>query len=69
MKLQQMSVKWNNKIILIDESYTSKTCCSCHNIKNDLGPNKVYKCSKCNLIIDRDINASINIYNSENICK
>ena len=69
MKLQQMSVKWNNKIILIDESYTSKTCCSCHNIKNDLGLNKIYKCSKCNLIIDRDINASINIYNSENICK
>ena len=69
MKLQQMAVKWNNKIILINESYTSKTCCKCHNIKNDLGANKVYECSKCNLIIDRDINASINIYNSKNICK
>ena len=69
MKLQQMAVKWNNKIIIINEYLTSKTCCGCHNIKNDLGANKVYECSKCNLIIDRDINASINIYNSKNICK
>ena len=69
MKLQQMAVKWNNKIILIDESYTSKTCCRCHNIKNDLGSNKFYECSECNLTIDRDINTSINIYNSKNICE
>ena len=61
MKLQQMAVKWNNKIIIINEYLTSKTCCRCHNIKNDLGATKVYECSKCNLTIDRDINASINI--------
>ena len=52
MKLQHMAIKWNNKIILINESYTSKTCCICHNIKNNLCSNKVYTCSKYNLIID-----------------
>ena len=63
MKLQQMSVKWNNEIILVNEYKTSKTCCECGNEKNDLGPAKTYKCSKCLLTIDRDINAAINIYN------
>ena len=63
MKLQQMSVKWNNKIILVNEYKTSKTCCECGNEKNDLGSEKTYKCSECLLIIDRDINSAINIYN------
>ena len=31
--------------------------------KNDLGCKKTYKCSECLLIIDRDINSAINIYN------
>ena len=61
-KLQQMSVKWNNKVILINAYNTSKTCCNCENIKKDLGSKKTYECSKCLLSIDRDINAAINIY-------
>ena len=61
-KLQQMSVKWNNKVILINAYNTSKTCCNCGNIKKNLGPTKTYECSKCLLSIDRDINAAINIY-------
>ena len=65
-KLQQMSVKWNNKVILINECLTSKTCCNCNNIKHNLGGSKVYKCSICKLVIDRDINAAINMYNSRN---
>ena len=56
IKLQQIVVKWNNKIILVNEYKTSKTCCECGNEKNDLGCNKTYKCSECLLIIDRDIN-------------
>ena len=59
-----MSVKWNNKIILVNEYKTSKTCCECGNEKNDLGCKKTYKCSECLLIIDRDINSAINIYNN-----
>ena len=47
----------------IDEYMTSKTCHNCKNIKNDLGSNKIYNCMNCNIKIDRDINASINIYN------
>ena len=34
----------------------------CQNINKKLKSEKIYKCSKCKLLIDRDINASINIY-------
>ena len=57
------SLKYGNTINEIDEYMTSKTCHNCKNIKNDLGSNKIYNCMNCNIKIDRDINASINIYN------
>ena len=63
MKLLQMSTKWNNKINLINEYMTTKKCSCCNNIKYDIGSNKIYNCSVCGLLLDRDINASINIYN------
>ena len=63
MKLHQMKVKYGSEVREIDEYLTSKTCSICKNIKKDLGKNKVYNCDKCKLKIDRDINASINIYN------
>jgi transposase len=52
------------KTYLVNEFRTSKLCnCSnCKNIKDNLGSAKIYKCDKCNMILDRDINASINIY-------
>jgi len=62
MKLISMSPKFNCNVKLINEYLTSKTCCKCKNIKYDLKAEKIYNCSKCNLIIDRDINAAINIY-------
>lgn len=43
---------------------SSKTCSCCGNIKKNLKlTDRVYKCEKCNLIIDRDKNASINLGN------
>jgi len=62
MKLISMSSKFNSNINLIDEYMTSKTCCNCKNIKQNLKGEKTYNCSECNLVIDRDINAAINIY-------
>jgi len=46
----------------INESYTSKSCSKCGNIKEDLGSKKVYNCEKCKLKLDRDINGAKNIY-------
>lgn len=43
---------------------SSKTCSCCGNIKKDLKlSDRVYTCSVCKLVIDRDINAAINIRN------
>ena len=36
-------------------------CSNCTFIKKDLGPNKIFNCNNCNLIQDRDVNASRNI--------
>ena len=50
------------KIIIQDEAYTSKTCSRCGCINEKLGGNKVFKCRKCNLVIDRDVNGARGIF-------
>lgn len=65
MKLKSMSNKYGCEIIEVSEYLTSKTCCRCGNKKDDLGANKIYECDKCKLKIDRDINASVNIYKDD----
>ena len=46
---------------------SSKTCSSCGSIKKDLKlSDRVYVCSKCGLILDRDLNAAINIRDFDN---
>jgi len=62
MKLKAMAPKFGTIVNEIDEYMTSKTCHNCKNIKKDLGSAKVYKCEKCNVKLNRDINAAINIY-------
>ncbi len=41
-------------------------CSKCKNIKEDLSlEDRVYHCLKCSLIIDRDLNAALNIRDYE----
>lgn len=41
---------------------SSKTCSHCGNIKNNLKlSDRIYVCEECGIIIDRDLNASINL--------
>ena len=61
---QRLEFKCNLKkcnYLKVNEYYTSKMCSVCSNYKEDLGSNKVYNCSKCNTIMDRDINGCRNI--------
>ncbi len=53
------------KLITIDKWYpSSKTCRHCGYIKNDLRlSDRVWVCPECGCIIDRDVNAAINIKN------
>jgi putative transposase len=52
---------FNSVLHIVDESYTSKTCCRCGVLNEKLGSSKVFSCSDCGLVIDRDINGAINI--------
>lgn len=51
------------KLIIADRFYpSSKTCSHCGSIKSDLKlKDRVFKCSSCDLVIDRDYNASLNL--------
>lgn len=43
---------------------SSKTCSQCGHIKADLRlSDRIYKCAECGLVIDRDLNAAINLAN------
>lgn len=54
--------KYASNINFLSEYKTSMTCNNCYNEDKNLGSNKIYKCLKCNLVIDRDINSSIIFY-------
>ena len=53
-----------NTELLINKKYfpSSKTCSRCGNINKDLKlSTRVYRCKNCGLIINRDVNAAINL--------
>lgn len=63
----EYKAKWYGREIIKIDTYfpSSKMCSSCGNIKQDLKlSDRVYKCSNCDLKIDRDYNATLNIKNS-----
>lgn len=69
-KLYEFRTKLTNKckeygieLRIVDRFYTSsKTCHNCGNIKKDLLLcDRIYKCDKCGMILDRDYNASLNL--------
>lgn len=64
-KLKARAFKFGCKITEVSEYLTSKTCSNCKVINDKLGSSKIFSCSSCKLCIDRDINASINIYKNE----
>ena len=66
IKIMKYKCEWNGiKFIQADRFYpSSKTCSCCGNVKYNLKlKDRVYKCDKCGLEIDRDLNASINLMN------
>ena len=49
------------KVILTEESLTSKTCTSCGHIDDNLGKAKIFSCPSCSYKLDRDLNGARNI--------
>lgn len=65
-KLINKSKQVGIQIRIVDRFFpSSKSCCSCGNIKHDLKlSDRVYHCNKCGHTMDRDLNASLNLKNS-----
>ena len=64
--LDWMGRKYSCEITKVPPEYTSQMCSGCGSIvKKDLSV-RVHNCPHCGLVIDRDINAAINILNRGN---
>lgn len=61
--LEYKTAKTGAKLHFVDRWYpSSKTCSNCGSAKAKLSLNeRIYKCEHCGLVIDRDLNAAINI--------
>ncbi len=53
--------QFGSKVAIVGEQHTSKTCSCCGSI-TDIKASKVYMCSQCGIIMDRDANAAKNIF-------
>ena len=64
-QIEYKSEEYGIKFVEVDRFYpSSKTCSHCGHIKSDLKlSDRTYKCPECGLIIDRDLNAAINLAN------
>jgi IS605 OrfB family transposase len=60
-KLENRCLREGKKLYIVDESFTSKTCGNCGNLK-DMKGEEVYKCEECGIEIDRDVNGARNIF-------
>lgn len=50
-------------VIYADRDFPSSQICSCCGSRYKIGKEKIYSCPVCGLVIDRDLNASINLKN------
>ena len=56
--------KYETAIVIADKYYASSQTCSCCGNKQKMKVDKrIYRCNKCGLILDRDLNAAINLAN------
>lgn len=54
--------KFGSYFIIVDPSFTSKTCSNCGYVFDNLTlKDRTIHCPCCNVIVDRDVNAAINI--------
>jgi putative transposase len=60
-KLKFKCDQYNKRLIIVDESYTTRTCTCCGNL-NEKKSCEFIKCSKCGIELDRDVVGSRNIF-------
>jgi putative transposase len=61
-RLSHKAEELGKQVSVVSEAYTSKTCSRCGWIHQKLGGRKVFKCGRCGLEIDRDVNGARGIF-------
>jgi transposase len=61
-RLEYKCAHKKKELCKINEWLTSKMCCNCGCINENLGSKKIFECLECKIKIDRDINGARNIY-------
>ena len=51
------------EVVFVDPKDTSKQCSKCGTIVSKTLADREHRCPQCGLVLDRDLNASINILN------
>ena len=66
-KLTSKCKEYGIELRIVDRFYaSSKTCHNCKKKKKDLLlSDRIYKCNKCGMILDRDYNASLNLMDAK----
>ena len=59
--LAYQAYKHQTKLIFVDPKYTTQDCSICGNRVKKTLADRVHVCPKCGLVLDRDVNAAINI--------
>ena len=59
--LIQAAERKGTRVVLVNESYTSKTCPECGHIHEKLGGNQKFQCPECGFTLPRDWNGARNI--------
>ena len=59
--LESVAERYGARVLLVDESYTSKTCSYCGHVQ-EIGGRKRFRCKNCQVDVDRDFNGARGIY-------
>lgn len=59
---QKCLFKLGNRVSILGEAYTSKTCTLCGTLNTNLKGSEVFSCDSCEGIFDRDVNGARNIF-------
>ena len=67
MIIERKALANDIKVIRADSGFPSSQICSCCGYRQDIGRKKIYRCPICGTVINRDLNAAINLANYEHI--
>jgi putative transposase len=60
-RILDKAMEAGRRIVLVDPRNTSQMCSSCQNMVHKELSDRMHVCPYCGLVMDRDLNASLNI--------